>query len=961
MKKVLAGLLFILFVLFFLFVESKTGWIQSAIATNYLEDVTFTLSRGSQKSISYPKEGPLNERYGYTRIQEWISKLNEYKTSFQTKLSPKHLNLINSGINPIYEIKDSVGLQVYDSIGQPLYDKTPTTQFENYNDIPEVLSLILLFIENKELLNSNANYNPAIELDRLTKATATYIFNKATLKNERTAGGSTLATQIEKYSFSKDGKTNSGKDKILQLISASLRSYKDGPSTFEAREKIILRYFNTMPLGASPNFGEVYGYGEALKAFYGINLSEEKLLLKDLRTTKFYSADQLLALNRALQLIISVRNPSYLTKPEKLQELKARYLKILVDNKIISSNALSALFLFEPKQTPIFPKKDFVENKSQDLIRKKLSRLLKLDYQSLDKLDLKVYSTIRNDIQIPVTDFFKQLKDEEFIDEHSLKVPKLLDRTDPQKVTYSFNLFELKDGQAKLRAIYDNMDQPFSFNDSSKLELGSSAKMRVLVTYLDAVSKALAEKKEGKLISEDAISQFVRESSITNLQELLEASIERKFSASPNEAFFTGGGLHRFANYNEEDDLKIVTIKEALMRSINLPFVRVLREVVQFYKHRNPSYITMKNPDQEIKKELLNEFIDRESRVFLVKYYKFLKTKKEEIDLREYVTFTLTKGPIGAAAVHMYLSPNSAVEDVLYSLSTYYPKLSPREVKAIKELVKNFKAGIFDINDMGYLAKLHPILLYITKAMLENEDIILSQLVKDSRAVRIESYEWLFKTRHINEQYKRVDIVLENQAFQTILQQWLDLGYPFETIIPSLATALGSSGDKPIALAHLVGIILNDGKATEDVSIERYHFAENTPYEAILDKIPLDSLKQIVPVEVARVAKKALQNVVENGTAIRMRGVFDPMIIGGKTGTGDNRLEIHDSSGNMTSSTSVNRTSTFVFYIGDKWFGSITIYVDKDEAEHSTFTSSLSVLLMNLLSQEIKPIIFGEY
>lgn len=960
MKKVVISLCLISLILLCFFVESKTGWVQSRVITKYLEGIDFTLSEGPQVDIYYPKEGPLNERYGYTRVGEWISKLKDYAVKAQAKLSPKHLKLVNSGINPVYEVKDSVGTQIYDSIGQPLYDKTPTTQFQKYEDIPDVLIAILLFIENKELLNSNPNYNPAIEIDRLARATVTYVLGKITHPKERTAGGSTLATQMEKYSFSKDGKTNSGSDKIYQLISASLRAYQDGPTTYEARKKIILKYFNTMPLGASPNFGEVYGYGEALKAFYGVELADEITVLNQLfQTDQLYSEEQLAALNRALQLIISVRNPSYLSKPEKLKELKTIYVKILVENNIIRSRAFDTLSLFQSKQTPELQKKNFVENKAQDLIRKKVSKLLKLDYQSLDKLDLKVYSTIRNDIQVAATDFFAQLKDEEFINEHNLKVPKLLDRTDPQKVTYSFNLFELQNGQAKLRAIYDNMNQPFSFNDSSKLELGSSAKMRVLVTYLDAMSKAFEEKQNGKLVSEDSISQFVREFNSNNLEELLEASIERKFSASPNEPFFTGGGLHKFANYNDEDDGKVVTIKEALMRSINLPFVRTLREVVQFYKNRNPNFLDKK--DVEVKKELLNEFVDKESRVFLVRYFKFLKNKKVD-DLDQYVTFELTKGPIGAAAVINYLHPNFTDDEVFESLATYYTKAhSPKEIKAIKELHKNFQAGIFDINDIGYLAKLHPILLYITKAMINNKDITLTELIKESYDVRIESYEWLFKTRHINEQYKRVDIVLESQAFQMILQQWLDLGYPFETIVPSLATALGSSGDKPIALAHLVGILLNDGKTTEDVSVEKYHFAKSTPYEAILERKPFETSKQIIRPEVAKVARKALQNVVEGGTAVRMRGVYDPMIVGGKTGTGDNRLELHDSAGNMTESTPVNRTSTFVFYIGERWFGSITIYVDKDEAEHSTFTSSLAVGLMNLLSQEIKPIIFGEY
>ena len=51
------------------------------------------------------------------------------------------------------------------------------------------------------------------------------------------------------------------------------------------------------------------------------------------------------------------------------------------------------------------------------------------------------------------------------------------------------------------------------------------------------------------------------------LQPMLEASLERKYSASPAEAFFTGGGLHTFGNFDREDDRKVITIREAFRNS----------------------------------------------------------------------------------------------------------------------------------------------------------------------------------------------------------------------------------------------------------------------------------------------------------------------------------------------------------------------------------------------------------
>jgi membrane peptidoglycan carboxypeptidase len=68
-------------------------------------------------------------------------------------------------------------------------------------------------------------------------------------------GGSTLATQIEKFRHSPEGRTAGGIDKLRQIFSASLRAYRDGTDTRATRREIILDYVNSMPLGAAT--GEV--------------------------------------------------------------------------------------------------------------------------------------------------------------------------------------------------------------------------------------------------------------------------------------------------------------------------------------------------------------------------------------------------------------------------------------------------------------------------------------------------------------------------------------------------------------------------------------------------------------------------------------------------------------------------------------------------------------------------------
>ncbi|MGT4071607.1 UNVERIFIED_CONTAM: hypothetical protein I5919_22790, partial [Aeromonas hydrophila] len=73
--------------------------------------------------------------------------------------------------------------------------------------------------------------------------------------------------------------------------------------------------------------------------------------------------------------------------------------------------------------------------------------------------------------------------------------------------------------------------------------------------------------------------------------------------------------------------------------------------------------------------------------------------------------------------------------------------------------------------------------------------------------------------------------------------------------------------------------------------------------------------------EVATALREALSQVVDAGTARRLQGTFTqpdgkPLVMGGKTGTGDNRLQTVGRSGQVISSKALNRTATFVFYLG---------------------------------------------
>jgi membrane peptidoglycan carboxypeptidase len=213
----------------------------------------------------------------------------------------------------------------------------------NFKAIPPLILDTLLFIENRELLNEeNTTVNPAIEWDRLGFAGIQLMAHKLGATSA-VPGGSTLATQLEKYRHSKNGYTNSIVDKFRQMGTASLRAYMMGPDTREMRQEIALSYLNTMPLAATPRLGEVHGLGDGLSAWFGADFAEvNKLLSPDaLRSHEQITQQQAQAYRQVLSILLSQRRPTYLLGRgyDALQNLTNSYLRLMAEQGVIQQRS----------------------------------------------------------------------------------------------------------------------------------------------------------------------------------------------------------------------------------------------------------------------------------------------------------------------------------------------------------------------------------------------------------------------------------------------------------------------------------------------------------------------------------------------------------------------------------------------------------------------------------------------
>ncbi len=283
------------------------------------------------------------------------------------------------------------------------------------------------------------------------------------------------------------------------------------------------------------------------------------------------------------------------------------------------------------------------------------------------------------------------------------------------------------------------------------------------------------------------------------------------------------------------------------------------------------------------------------------------------------------------------------------------------KVDALAELYADYDPIHFDSNDRAYLADVHPLELWLVNHLQTHPQASLPEIYTASALERQVAYEWLFKTRHWRAQQQRILIVLEQDAFEVLHRQWQRLGYPFDNLVPSYATALGVSADRPSALAELMGIIVNGGEQWSMRQIETLHFAIDTPYETVLNYNPGEGRRLLSP-EICELLRRALIGVVESGSARRIEGVFhgsggEPIAIGGKTGTGDHLSKYFAAGGRLIEVKVENRNAIFTFFLADRFFGTVMVHVGGARAADFKFTSSLAVQVLKVLQPVLQPLI----
>jgi hypothetical protein len=145
--------------------ESRTSSMQARFFAGMAKKISYRVEKGPSDAIRFPAASPYDERLGYANLPNYLEKLKtrDYVIASQARMSPKMVELADMGLFATYHEKTRAGLDILDASGEPLFSaRFPERLYDKFDAAPTLMVQSLLFIENRELLDTTyPKRNPA--------------------------------------------------------------------------------------------------------------------------------------------------------------------------------------------------------------------------------------------------------------------------------------------------------------------------------------------------------------------------------------------------------------------------------------------------------------------------------------------------------------------------------------------------------------------------------------------------------------------------------------------------------------------------------------------------------------------------------------------------------------------------------------------------------------------------------
>src|SRR5690606_16667688 len=279
---------------------------------------------------------------------------------------------------------------------------------------------------------------------------------------------------------------------------------------------------------------------------------------------------------------------------------------------------------------------------------------------------------------------------------------------------------------------------------------GSTAKLRTLITYLEIVAelhaslagtppaelKAIAGRAADPLT--EWAAGYLAASPDPSLAATLDAAMRRSYSASPWERFFTGGGQHQFANFNPEHNGRTMSVAEAFRHSVNLVFVRMMRDIGRYYTAVQvpDAHEVLADRQHPARASYLARFADREGRTFLNRFYDELSGLGADGAL---AALADEAGPRAdrLAVIHRSVRPAAGRDQFADFLRGRLPAISEREIDRLYEA---YGPNRFSLAERAHLPRGHPLKPWLVEYLQEHPAPKRAAMLDAGAAARQDSY-----------------------------------------------------------------------------------------------------------------------------------------------------------------------------------------------------------------------------
>ncbi len=465
--------------------------------------------------------------------------------------------------------------------------------------------------------------------------------------------------------------------------------------------------------------------------WYGTDVAEADQVLTIPAATPAALARKGEIYRQVLSLLLAGRRPAYylIVDHQALAGLTDRYLHLLTDAGVIDpalrDAALAARLRFRDDVPP--PAAEiYAGNKATDQLRDDLVTLLHLpNYYALDRLDLSGWSSIDEAAQHRISDVLSRLGDPGYDRSLGLYGRQLLGSASPARLAWSFVLYERGTDSNFVRVRADSLNEPFDINSGAKLQLGSTAKLRTLITYLDivdALHRRFAALPRARLLAIEAAATddpitgwaagWLADAKDRSLQTMLDAAMQRTYSASPRDILHRRrhAELRQFREMGEpRDPDRRLGLRQLDQQRLHPADARHRR--LRDRPGWDPDERVVARPRRSGARGLSARFADQEGREYLDRFWRDYRgrTPQEALDLlatrtrpdprRLAVVFRSVRPDASRSALGAFLAqhlPQAAIgDDELWDL---YRDSSPRRVS---------------LRDRGYIAGVHPLELWL--------------------------------------------------------------------------------------------------------------------------------------------------------------------------------------------------------------------------------------------------------